>query len=398
MQLASYGAEDLVLMQDPEISFFKKVYKRHTMFSIESCSLQFVTTPDFNRTCTIMINKDGDLVSSMFLEVTLPHDSNLVNSYWTNRIGFNLLQKVELYIGKKLIDRMYGLWCHIWVELSHTFDKKNTINKMVGGFTTETLLSDILNPLTGINNMNLACNVPHKLNIPLLFSFCRHRGLAIPLVAIYNNTDITLKFFFEKIENCIQVGEIPTGGLDQVKLWVDYIYLEREENLNITQRPIEYLIEVTQHLQRNLVATGTKSISLPFTLPSKELMWVVRNISSSGDKFTDFTYDGIKSMIIDVQFKFNSKNVFSTGARTNDYFNIITPYQFHTGNPDTGINALSFSLYPEELEPSGIINFSQIKTANININTYGNGILDIFSISYNILKIQNGEASIVHKF
>ena len=385
MQLVSYGAENIHLTYNPEISFFMKVYNRHTNFSMESIVQTFVDNPGFNKMSFVTIKKDADLISSMYLEVILPYDITLTNTYWTNRIGFNLINKIELYIGKKLIDRLYGLWSHIWTELTHTIDKKHILDQIVGTKGNDGI-SDGLN-----------ASSPHKLIIPLLFSFCRNKGLSIPICAIRDNQDITLKIFFQSKKNCIQSGPIPSGDLEYVNLWVDYIYLDNQEKTNIIQKPIEYLIEVTQHSKRNLISSGVKTLNLPFTLPCKELAWVVQNNNLNGDSFTDFTYNN-SSMVNSVQFKFNSKNVFSSGFRNNNYFNYIVPYSCHTGSPDLGINAYSFALYPEKLEPSGFINFSHLNSCTINLNTNGNGVVDVFALSYNILRVENGSAKLIYNF
>ena len=92
------------------------------------------------------------------------------------------------------------------------------------------------------------------------------------------------------------------------------------------------------------------------------------------------------------------KNVFSSKARTFDYFNYIVPYQYHTGKPDLGINAYSFSLKPEMLDPSGIINFSHIKLPTILLDTQGNGMLNIFAMCYNILQIDNGDIKLIYRY
>jgi hypothetical protein len=385
IQLIAYGAENLPLMSDPEITFFKKVYNRHTHFSMESMQNLFDNKPLFNGISWITVGRLGDLVSSMYFQVTLPYDPMKTDSYWTNRIGFNLINRVELYIGKRLIDRLYGLWCHIWVELTHSIDKKNLINRLVGSTSN--------NGYT--NGLDVATK--HTLTIPLLFSFSRHKGLAIPLIALNENTDITMKFFFSKKQDCIQNGPLPLGDLTDCSVWIDYIFLEKLENLNIAQRPVEYLMEVTQHLQRNIITSSVRTIQLPFTLPCKELIWVVQNIKPYGDKFTDFTNNS-DSTVKSVQFQFNSKNVFSSGARNYDYFNYIVPYQCHTGYPDLGINAYSFSLYPEQLDPSGIMNFSQLNNPCMNIQTTGNGNISIFSLSYNVLKIENGDGNMIYRY
>jgi len=386
VQLVAYGSEDITLTSDPEISFFNSVYKRYSNFSMESIENLFTDKPKFGTMNTIKIKRDGDLVSDIYLELILPHDPKLINTYWTNRVGFNLLKKVELYIGKKLIDSMYGLWCHIWVELSHPIEKKRLIGEMVG--------------TTGLNGYSngLCANFPHRLNIPLFFSFCRYPGLAIPLLSIKNNQEITLKFFFNKKSNCIQIGEPPRGDISQLKLWVDYIYLEKEEQNKFAQEPIEYLIETTQHFTWNL-PLGIKNISLPFNMPCKEMMWVVRNnynnINNITDKFTNFTLDHIHSMVKKIQFKFNSL-VFSSGYRSNEYFNYIIPYECHSGYPDLGINTFSFSLYPENLEPSGVINFLHLNSANINIEVLQSGTLEMFSFNYNVLSFDKGDFNLLY--
>ena len=102
IQLVAFGAEDIVLMSDPQITFFKNIYKRHTNFAMESIQLPFTDNPGFGNTSVVTITKLGDLVNKLYLELTLPYDENLTDSYWTNRIGFNLINRVELYIGKKL--------------------------------------------------------------------------------------------------------------------------------------------------------------------------------------------------------------------------------------------------------------------------------------------------------
>ena len=73
---------------------------------------------------------------------------------------------------------------HIWVELTHTTDMKQILNNMIG--TTD----------NNGNTNGLSCTTSHTLIIPLFFYFCRNPGLAIPLNAIRNNQDLTLKFFF----------------------------------------------------------------------------------------------------------------------------------------------------------------------------------------------------------
>lgn len=381
VQLVAYGAEDLVLTADPEITFFTNTYMKHVNFAIEAINLTFSDTVGFGKTSNITISRSGDLLSRLYLELNLPIKTG---SNWTNRIGFNLIKKVEFYIGKKLIDRMYGIWMHIWTELTHKTDMKNIITKMVG-----------TKGVDGITN-GLSCDISHKLIIPLFFYFCRNPGLAIPLNAIRNNQDLSLKFFFETKQNCIQDGDLPDGDITNASLWADYIFLETEQNRLYVQKPLEYLIEVSQHYERNLKTAGLKSIRLPFSLPCKELYWIVYKTNTINDKFTNFTNDNNDSMVDNMQLVFNAKNVFSKGPFDYRYFNYIQPYYNHKACPDLGINCYSFGLEPEEYNPSGFINFKNISIATIDTKTKANGYIHIFTLSYNILKINFGDINLLY--
>jgi hypothetical protein len=381
VQLVAYGAEDLILTADPEISFFKNIYMKHVNFSIESINLLFSDSVGFGKTSNLTIKRNGDLLSRLYLELTLPIKEG---STWTNRIGFNIITKVEFYIGRKLIDRMYGIWMHIWTELTHNTDMKNLITKMIG--------------TKGVDGFSdgLTCDVSQTLIIPLFFYFCRNPGLAMPLNAIRNNQDLSLKFYFEKKQTCIQTGDLPDDDITNASVWADYIYLETEQNRLYVQKPLEYLIEVNQYYERNLKKAGMSSIRLPFSLPTKELYWVIYKLNSTKDKFTNFTDDNNNSMVDNVQLIFNAQNVFSKGPLDNRYFNYIQPYYNHKACPDLGINCYSFGLKPEDYNPSGFINFKYISSVNMNIKSKGSGFIHIFAFSYNVLKINYGEINLVY--
>ena len=71
-QLASYGLADVYLTGEPQITFYKLVYKRHTLHSTESIQQTFDGTADFGRKATCTIARNGDLVGPVWLEITLP--------------------------------------------------------------------------------------------------------------------------------------------------------------------------------------------------------------------------------------------------------------------------------------------------------------------------------------
>ena len=77
MQLVAMGAQDVYLTGNPQITFFKVVYRRHTNFSKECIAQTFSgsvpTTKEGSVTCTLARN--GDLVQEIYLQITSHADS-----------------------------------------------------------------------------------------------------------------------------------------------------------------------------------------------------------------------------------------------------------------------------------------------------------------------------------
>jgi hypothetical protein len=72
LQLASSGIQDVYLTKNPEITFFKKMYRRHTNFSMELISLKHHETADYDNNVSFNIESLGDLLHRVYLEIVLP--------------------------------------------------------------------------------------------------------------------------------------------------------------------------------------------------------------------------------------------------------------------------------------------------------------------------------------
>jgi hypothetical protein len=57
LQLVAYGAQDVYLTGNPQITFFKAVYRRHTNFAIESIEQTFSGTPGYGQRVTSTISQ-----------------------------------------------------------------------------------------------------------------------------------------------------------------------------------------------------------------------------------------------------------------------------------------------------------------------------------------------------
>ena len=216
LQLVAYGAQDVYLTGNPQITFFKVVYRRHTNFSIESIQQTFNGNAQANNRVTCQISRNGDLVHKLYVVFG---DGDSIKD------ARNLLKKVEVEIGGQLIDRQYGDWMQIWNELTLPVGKKTGYNKMVG--------------TTGADG---------KRYVPLEFWFCRNIGLALPLIALqYHEVKINLTLGSETT-----LGSGAT--VSNVELWADYIFLDTDERRRFAQLSHEYLIEQVQF-------TGGESIA-----------------------------------------------------------------------------------------------------------------------------------------
>jgi hypothetical protein len=195
--LASVGKENLYISAQPEITFFKIAYKRYTNYSIEPTPQYFKTTPDFGRRCTVNISKNADLLGQTYLYVELPDIippipsnpilQNIKKMAWVNKIGISLINFIEFDIGGVTVDRHYADWLNIWQELTNKKGNNNGYNKMIGNI-------DILTKYD--NNKS-----SYILYIPFSFWFCLDYGLALPLLALFNN-DIKIHVDFNDISKC----------------------------------------------------------------------------------------------------------------------------------------------------------------------------------------------------
>jgi hypothetical protein len=301
MQLVSYGAQDIYISGNPQITFWKILYKRHTNFAVESIEVTFNGQADFNKRVTAVINRNADLMYKTYVQVVLPEVSltGTKGFRWLNYIGHRLLKQVEVEIGGQRIDRQYGDWMQIWTQLSTEAGTVAALDSLIGN-THELVLMKrstgiALDATCSASETTISCvpraGTPAKtLYIPLQFWFCRNPGLAIPLIALQYH-EVRINVDFETWQNC-QYAESATGApearaassLAAASLYVDYVYLDTEERRRFAQQSHEYLIEQVQYTGAESITSSSNKIQLNFNHPVKELFWVVQR-----DSFVDCT-------------------------------------------------------------------------------------------------------------
>ena len=432
MQLVAYGAQDIYLTGNPQITFFKVVYRRHTNFSTESIVQTFNGTATSGGRQTATISRNGDLISRMYLQFKAAKHTTTgaqINP------GTSAIKEIELEIGGQLIDKQRGDWMEAWAELTEPNPSAIISASHSSGTKYQNLAKS-----GGVYMPGSSTN--HDCIVPLSFWFCRNPGLALPLIALqYHEVKIIVNW-----QTLASGVAAELNGLSEVELWVDYIYLDTDERRRFAQVSHEYLIEQVQH------QTSTKATNdLVFNHPVKELVWF-KTISASGVR------DGLDNT---GKYKLSLNGHDRFAERPLNYFTKTQVWEHHTGCPldlsatpdeffissigtqkflpkkvntflsasllsgvnccdvDSGdaslvalsassttnttvpgsygfdaIAVYSFALKPEEHQPSGTCNFSRIDNAQLKQPT-AQGI-EIFAVNYNVLRIMSGMGGLAY--
>lgn len=206
LELISLDAQDFYLTTNPQITYFKAVYRRHTNFSNQYIREEFTTTPAINTTNTTKVNykvkRNGDLLYDTYLVFTLPtiFSDRLSNFQWIKNVGQQVLNSVEVTVGGQRIDKHYGQWLNIWNQLTLDRAKKTSYNQLIGN--TPNLRPQIY------HTEDTAVIPSTELYIPFDFWFCQNPGLAIPLIAL-QRVDVEFILEFNPINDLFTIGRNP---------------------------------------------------------------------------------------------------------------------------------------------------------------------------------------------
>lgn len=427
LQLVAIGKQDVFLTGNPQMTWFKMVYRRYTNFAIESQPMYFDGTPDFGKRITCLVPRRGDLLSQVVLEVTLPalkmyvydasgnHTLDASGNYdtvpvpYVNSIGHALIQEITVEVGEQEIDRQNGEWMEIWSSYTTTKDKETGFNNMIG-------------KMDGYADTNPALLGPLKIYVPLRFWFCRNPGLALPLIALqYHPVRINLtlrpltQLYLTSLHTtlkCPNIELVPVS-ISSLMLWGDYMYLDVEERRRFVSSTHEYLIEQIQYTAPLPIAPGATSASLrlEFNHPIRELFWYIQrddmtrfheyfNYSSLGT----FEIGTRTDMLLDTVLQLDGFDRFQ--VRDAGYFRLVQPWQHHTVIPeDFFVYSYSFALKPEDVQPCGSMNASRMDSIVLQINLdpdvvqpLGSGVCPsigtlhsrVYAINHNVFRIADG--------
>jgi hypothetical protein len=428
VQLAAYGAQDVYLTSNPQVTFFKSVYQRYTNFSMESIVQLIDGNINFGGNITVVIARNGDLLGNIIIQCSLPDPTLYVTGTYDyfgyiQGVGNYLIKNVNIEIGGQQMDEQYGQWMDIWSELNLSGSQLEGYGTMVG------------------KNYSMATWQPYDvtvepgsmLQIPLQFWFCRNPGLAIPLIALQFH-EVKLKITFETFQNLViavnngaYVAPTYNGISPQLntnntfKIWNNYFFLDTTERRKFAQNAHEYLIEQVQSQAGNVQSlTQDNYIRINLNHPTKEIVWVF-NRNGSNAQANDFSIgtniipNGTPSQFAPMyNFKLILNGTDRFKERPGEYFRLSQNYTHHSRVPGNYIYTYSFALRPEEHQPSGTCNFSRIDSSQFwfylrnRTTSPGNGdnlplqdytelpSYNLYCPCYNVLRIMGGMGGLAY--
>jgi len=384
LQLVAQGKQDVFLTGNPQITWFKMVYRRYTNFAMESQTIYFDGDPDFGKRVTALVPRRGDLLGPITMEVVLPYItmSDGTSGSYVNSVGYSLIEEISLEIGEQEIDKQTGEWMEIWSTLSTPAGQQDALNNMLGrvdGLNQPPIVVSSSACATGGYKYGAV-----KLYIPLQFWFNKNPGLYLPLLAMqYHPIRINMKIRdlggmianSNMTASCSTLTPNPAKIVD-LRLWGDYIYLDTEERRRFVANTHEYLIEQIQYTPHVSVPLGinTQNIRLEFNHPLRELIWVIqRDVMQTTHEWFNFGSTSLyeaglsRDILQDATLQVDGYDRFDT--RDAGYFRLVQPFQFHTSTDvKKFIYCYSFALRPEDMQPSGSLNASRIDNMNLVLN------------------------------
>ena len=401
IQVASVGIQDLFLTGNPEVTYFKQRFSRHTKFGLETLDNPFDEVVNWGQVLKCVIPRKGDLIRNMYLRIKLPR-INSPNYGYTNSIGNAIIEWADLIIGGQLIERITGEYMEIYNQLYITDSQQGALKEMVG--TTDSL--------TGLGAAS-GLDYPRTFLVPLPFYFHRVESLNIPLCALtYQEVEINIKLrgFSDIFVNVGSGGGaapiLPTSSPD-ISLPTEYVFLKEEEvNFFKTSRLDYGITQVQIARQRMEKNINQGQFRLNFINPVKELYMVIQsnvavenndlfNYSNPDSNTTYPKYHNLENL----ELSLNGNPIIKSDVADALFLFAAQSLYNHTRLPSVVSNCLvynySFSIDPEYYQPTGQVNMSRIENQLIKINLTDSPSSEwrdirIYALSYNILRIEHG--------
>jgi hypothetical protein len=364
--LAYFGADDVMLVGNPEITYFLERYSAPIPFAKRLEVISFDTQVKFDGESTVQIPKRGEMISNLYLKFTTPQ----LNAAICDSAMTYMIESVELYLGGQLVERLYGEYIEMMNDLKTPKGKQATLQYLTGK----------VYPIT-------SATVNSVYTVPLPFS-CLLKGLEMD--DSYIEFRVVLKSSTTFTINPVLLWVTPLN----IQLLVEYVYL----NIKLERK-----IQMYEQVQRVefIAPVGVNNVRLQLGLmnPVKEMFFVIQNSGAFGYDYTTngaFSLDGnsytngTTEQLSNLVLKFNNVERIDKNIGTPLFLRVIQPMEYHTRVPDRKFYMYSFSLDPENLAvPTGQVNMSRISNQILELTLNPSAqsrFIRVYAVSYNFLQ------------
>lgn len=331
-QLVAIGAQDEYLVGDPQVSFFRSVFKRHTNFSQMLKRQVIQGSASANNMSIVRFEKGGDMLSYVYL---VEKSGSTIQQFDENKID-----KVELYVGGQMID------------------------------TQDTTFSQTIWPEFFCNNESLVKQNTPTYAYPLHFSHCDNFSSALPLVALqYHDVEIRI-YWSSSVSNSFEC-------------YANYIFLDEMERKWFANNPIDLLVTQTQ----KELASNKQTQTFSYSHPVKAIVCSANNPTSAADP---------KAATIKIQYNGTEigepKEITPHFNEIPAYYHT---FNGDTSGVASSKFMIPYCLNVSSMQPSGSLNFSRLDSAVFTTSS-GVFDTDLYAVNYNVLHIEGGMGGLLY--
>lgn len=386
-QLLAVGAQNYVLDLNPQMTFFRRVYRRHTAFAVECFSDAFDLR--LGGTTTVELPRRGDALGDMLLEIDLPN-LNVPGGTWADAIGYVLLTRVRFVIDDVVVHDQERLWYDMTDRLLMPHGRLAAVDAMIG------------------RGRVLATDRAHTVTVPLKFAWCTghyRRRAFLPIGALATRTKVVVELGAEALAGCVV---LPAGAAAAVapaslraRLLSDQAFLDRDEQRALRQRASTLLIETAQDMDAltyRFDDAGTYGVASAqvdlreLNLPVKLLAFVAYDENDA----VNARYFRYRDCVDRAVLLFSSGERFR--PRSGAYFSLVQPYQHCTRCAADLVHAYSFALDAADRQPSGAFNFAVADgpVLRVDLKNVDDAPVKLkcFAYCYNWLTVDGGAAAL----
>jgi hypothetical protein len=232
LDLVATGSQDIILIGNPEKTFFKAKYSKYTNFGMQKFRI------DYNGLRTLRLSdeaefkfkipKYADMLMDTYVVVTLPliwsplyppqNEDEEWRGYefkWIKDIGCQIIKEITISTGGQLLQKYSGSYIQNMANRDYSNSKRDLFNKMTGN------ISELNDPG---NSHNREGNYPNafyteessgrfpsidgrKIYIPINTWFTQSSKMAFPLNSLYNN-DLFINVKLRSIRELFTIRDV----------------------------------------------------------------------------------------------------------------------------------------------------------------------------------------------